>query len=74
MKMMFRYYSTLRPIAPGTFPKSIDNPVANIKNFDSRSYVEGIGREAWGYVEYEKPLTDSQIEAFELVAIKKEVK
>ena len=65
---MYRYYSILRPIAPGTFPKPIDNPILNIKDFETRSYVGKIGREAWGYLEYEKPLTDEQIEAYELVA------
>jgi hypothetical protein len=65
---MNRYYSTLRPVAPGTFPNPVDNPVVNIENFDARSHVGIIGREAWGYVEYEKPLTDEQIEAFDLVA------
>jgi hypothetical protein len=65
---MNRYYSTLRPVAPGTFPNPVDNPVVNIENFDTRSHVGKIGRDAWGYVEYEKPLTDEQIEAFDLVA------
>lgn len=66
--MKYRYFSTQRPIAPGTFPKPIDNPILNIKDFETRSYVGKIGREAWGYLEYEKPLTDEQIEAYELVA------
>lgn len=65
---MNRYYSTLRPITPGAYPKPIDNPVTEIANFNVREYVGKIGREAWGYVEYEKPLTDAQIEAFDFVA------
>ena len=65
---MNRYYSTLRPITPGAYPKPIDNPAMLIHNFDKREYVGKIGREAWGYVEYEKPLTNEQIEAFDFVS------
>lgn len=64
---MFRYYSTERPIVPGTYPKPIDNPAMLIHNFGNREYVGKIGRKAWGYVEYENPLTDKQTEAFELI-------
>lgn len=39
-----------------------------IHNFDNREYVGKIGREAWGYVEYNNPLTKEQIEAFDFVA------
>lgn len=65
---MFRYYSTLRPITPGAYPKLINNPAMLIHNFNKREYVGKIGREAWGYLEYENPLTDKQIEAFDLIA------
>lgn len=66
--MKYRYYSTLRPITPGTHPKPADNPAMLIHNFGKRGYVEKIGREAWGYVEYNNPLTKEQIEAFDFVA------
>lgn len=64
---MFRYYNTLRPITPGAYPKPADNPAMLIHNFDKREYVGKIGREAWGYVEYNNPLTKEQIEAFDFV-------
>ena len=32
----YRYYSTQRPVAPGTFPKRPDNKVVEIVNFDKR--------------------------------------
>ena len=64
---MYRYYSTERPVLSETFPKLDDNPVSHIENFDARAYVGKIGREAWGCLEYEKPLTKEQIAAFELV-------
>lgn len=38
-----RYYSTQRPVMPGSFPKE---GVQEIHNFDSRTYVPEIGREA----------------------------
>lgn len=36
---MYRYYSTQRPVGPGTFPGRPEN----IVNFDSREEVPGIG-------------------------------
>lgn len=65
--MGFRYYSTLRPIAPGTFPKPSDNKVLNIENFDDKTFVDAIGRSAWGYVEYAKVLDHKEAESYELV-------
>lgn len=64
---MNRYYLTQRPPAPGTFP---GKPV-NMKAFDSREHVEEIGRPAWGWVEYEEPLTEKQATDYELAEIKK---
>ena len=61
---MTRYYSTQRPVAPGTFPK---RGAVSIQNFDARVYVDEIGREAWGYVEYERELDPTLAESYELV-------
>lgn len=55
--MGYRYYSTLRPLTPGTFPKPQGNRVLTVMNFDNRTYCSEIKREAWGYVEYERPLS-----------------
>lgn len=49
---MKRYYSTLRPVGPGTVPRGF----ATFRNYDQPKFIEEIGRKAWGYVEYEKPL------------------
>lgn len=59
-----RYYSILRPVAPGTFPK---RGAVAIVNFDGRQYVDEIGREAWGYVEYDHRLDDQLADDYELV-------
>lgn len=45
-----RYYSTQRPVGPGTFPCWYG--VAEIHNFDRRTFCEEIGREAWGYIKF----------------------
>ena len=48
---MARYYSTQRPVMPGGFPRKAD--VVEIKNFDMKTFCEEIGKEAWGYIEYQ---------------------
>ena len=45
MKKM--YYSTQRPIGPGTYPK---DGIIEIVNYDSRKYIEEIGKPAWGHL------------------------
>lgn len=65
--MKYRYYSTLRPVAPGTFPKPQGNRVLEIKNFDSRKYVDEIKWEAWGFLEYEKPLSEKEARNYDLI-------
>lgn len=64
--MTMKYYSTQRPVTPGSFPKPKDNPVLNIVNFDEKTFVPEIGCKAWGYVEYEKPLTQQEIKNYEM--------
>jgi len=61
-----KYYSTQRPVAPGSFPKPQDNAILKIVNFDSRAYCDELGREAWGYIEYECPLSDDEARSWEL--------
>lgn len=58
----YRYYSTQRPVDIGTFPKPPDNPVVEVHNYDadSRIPVENGMIQAWGYVEYQKPLTEKE--------------
>lgn len=49
-----RYYSTQRPIAPGTFPEPEGNKVLEIVNFEERTYCKESNRDCWGYIDYEK--------------------
>lgn len=61
---MTRYYSKMRPVAPGTFPNA---GAVEIHNYDERTYIPECACEAWGYIEYDRELTDAEISAYELV-------
>ena len=65
---LYRYYSTQRPVDIGTFPKPEGNRPVEIYNYDTdkRIPVEGASMEAWGYLEYRKPLTEKEMEDYEL--------
>jgi hypothetical protein len=56
----FRYYLTQRPPSIGTHPRE----AIKVESFDTKQEFEGVS--CWGYVEYEKALTDKQIEEYEL--------
>lgn len=62
-----RYYSTERPISIGTYPKA---GAVEIVNFDERTEVERLGIAVWGYIDYDRELSDAEIEDYELVADK----
>lgn len=61
MSKYYKYYSTERPIAPGTIPRG----AVEVTNYDKKTYSPEIGRMAWGYVVYPKPLESP--DAWELV-------
>ena len=62
----YRYYSTQRPVDIGTFPKPPDNKPVEIHNYDKRQSVENGTMQAWGYLEYAKPLTEKEASDYEL--------
>lgn len=62
---LYRYYSAQRPIDIGTLPKTGSPPVT-VVSFESRAPVERGRFMAWGYAEYLSPLTETQIDAYEL--------
>jgi len=66
-----RYYSTQRPVTPGSFPKPEGNKVLEIHNYDGKTYCEDLGQEVWGYVEYERPLAPEQAANYELTPARK---
>ena len=63
----YRYYSTQRPADIGTFPR-FDNEPVSIENYDSRQPVEGGAFRAWAVLTYTKPLTQKQMDEYELRA------
>lgn len=64
---VYKYYSTQRPVDIGTFPKTENGP-AKIVNFDKREEVENGRFRAWGYLLYAAPLTQKQMDDYELRA------
>ena len=64
----YRYYSTQRPISPGTYPNGENKPVS-IENFDERQLVENGQLQAWGYLEYAEPLSQKEMKEYELKAV-----
>ena len=59
-----RYYSTQRPVSPGSYPTGV---VISIVNFDTKRYAHEIGGNAWGYIEYGIELSTEDAHAYELV-------
>lgn len=66
---MFKYYSILRPVGIGTYPK---DGMTGFRNYDKRVYVESIDREAWGEIYYSKRLDGKAMFSYDLVAEKEE--
>ena len=64
----YRYYSTQRPISPGSYPNGENKPVS-IENFDERQLVENGQLQAWGYLEYAEPLSQKEMKDYELKAV-----
>lgn len=64
--MVFRYYSTQRPIDIGTHPNLPNNPIVDITSFVKREPVESGTVMAWGILAYNTPLSPQQIADYEL--------
>ncbi len=62
----YRYYLTSRPPSPGAQPSGYTNVVT----FDDKQYIPDIGKDAWGYVEYDKPVSNP--DDWDLVAPKEQ--
>lgn len=65
-----KYYSTQRPVMPGSYPKPQGNKVEEICNFDERKFCPEIGEDAWGWIEYKLPLSPVLARDWELVTAK----
>lgn len=64
---MYAYYSSLRPIGPGTFPKPEGNRIIKIQNYDTRTQTPLKYVLAWGCIVYENPLEPSLAAQYELI-------
>lgn len=64
----YKYYSTQRPVDILTFPEPPDNKPVEIVNYecDARIPVQGENFRAWGELTYAKPLTEKQMDDYEL--------
>ena len=63
--MAYKYYSILRPVSIGTYPKQ---GLINFENYDRRKYVDEINWLAWGELWYSRPLTGEEQDAYDLQA------
>lgn len=62
----YKYYAVHRPVDIGTIPR--EPKPEKVYNFDWRMPVENGTFEAWGSITYKQPLTEKQIEDYELRA------
>jgi len=63
MKTEYKYYSKLRPVSMGTYPK---RGLLRFENFDRREYVDEISWWAWGVLYYDRKLTVDEILGYDL--------
>ena len=64
MKTRYRYYCLDKPPMPGTVPRGM----IHIEDFKEVRYIDAIGCEACGYAEYDRILTESEIQRHKMMA------
>lgn len=70
--MGYIYYGLSRPLTIGCFPIKENNRIIRVYNFGTKKYIEELGRDVWGYIEYEMPLSYFDVLDYELEAKKTE--
>ena len=70
-KGAYRYYCKTRPPMIGGIPQG--GILIDAAMFDERQYVPEIDGMAWGWVEYDHPLTAAEIADYELTSAPREV-
>jgi hypothetical protein len=60
------YYLTQRPFGPGCLPMSGSGLVECTHQYDERTYIPEIGKQAYARLEYCKKLTDEQVADYEM--------
>ena len=66
---MYRYYCIMRPPMIGGIPHQ---KLMDAETFTERRYVPEIDRMAWGWLEYEYPLTLAEVYEYELISAPRE--
>ena len=64
LNTVYLYFSALRPIGPGTFPK---DGMIEFQNYDVRREKVACGGPAWGELIYDRKLTDKEAYSYDLV-------
>lgn len=59
---VYRYYCLMRPVGPGAVPRDF----TDWGELDHTIVIPYIDHGAWGWVEYERPLTEREIHDYEL--------
>lgn len=62
--MIYRYYTLFRPPMLGAVPRGM----IEIEDYGTRRMVPSVGREAWGHVDYVRPLSERDVYSYELAA------
>lgn len=61
---MYKYFTILRPVSIGTFPKE---GFVDFVNYDNRRYVPEIDHNAWGYLLYDRELSEKEIYSYDFI-------
>ena len=62
----FKYYSVSRPVGIGTYP--VDGMLTFV-NYNERTFVDTLGREAWGEIFYNRELSEKELSNYELMPV-----
>ena len=63
--MIYRYYSKLRPVSYGTYPKN--NNLVCTSNFGDRKFCDDVKDWGWGYIEYFETFTNKEVSDYDLI-------
>lgn len=64
---IYTYYSLRRPFGPGTIPEGV--VIKEIQNFDNRTFIPEINREAWGLMKCATALPMKVLRDYELMVM-----
>ena len=62
--MVYKYFSILRPVGPGTYPKE---GIVGFHNYNSRIPVAEIDHMAWGFLYYDRQLSEKEANNYDLM-------